>query len=101
MSFYSLLHTPKEYINIIFAEFRRILKKDGKLVIAVKKGTTEGLIDDEWYEGNKVYFSYFVEEELKKYLLQNQFRIEYFDTRKPYDFEIDVDRIYPIGTKTG
>jgi SAM-dependent methyltransferase len=99
LSFYSVVHTPKEYMNSMFAEFRRILKKGGKLIIAVKKGTSEGMIDDEWYEGNKVYFSYFVEEELKKYLLDNNFKIEYFNTRKPYDFEIDVDRSYAIGIK--
>ena len=99
LSFYSIVYTPKEYMNMIFAEFRRILKKDGKLMIAVKKGTSEGIIDDEWYEGNKVYFSYFSEEELKKYLQSQNFRIEYFHTRQPYNSEIQVDRIYAIVTK--
>ncbi len=99
ISFYSIIYTPKKYVNKIFAEFFRILKKEGKLFLVVKKGTTEGIIDDEWYEGNKVYFTHFTEDEIKEYFAQNNFSINFFDTRKPYDFEFDIDRIYAIATK--
>lgn len=99
VSFYSIIYTPKEYINKIFAEFSRILKRNGKLLIVVKKGTNEGIIDDEWYEGNKVYFTHFIENELKEYFVNNNFNIDFFETRKPYDFEFNVERIYAIGTK--
>ncbi len=64
-----------------------------------KKGATEGLIDDEWYEGNKVYFTHFLESEIKNYFEHNHFKIDFFEVRKPYDFEFNVDRIYAIGTK--
>jgi predicted metal-binding protein len=83
----------------IFTEFRRILKSNGKLLLVVKKGESEGIIDDEWYEHNKVYFTHFMEDDIKEYLTRHRFRIDYFDTRKPYDFEYQVDRIYAIGTK--
>lgn len=99
ISFYSIIYTPKEYINRIFAEFNRILKINGKLLIVVKKGTNEGIIDDEWFEGNKVYFTHFIESEIKDHLANSQFNVDFFDTRKPYDFEFNVDRIYAIGTK--
>lgn len=99
ISFYSIIYTPKRYINKIFAEFNRILKTGGPLLIVVKKGTFEGIIDDNWYEGNKVYFSHFLEEEIGSYFTDNNFKIKFLETRKPYDFEINVDRIYAIGTK--
>jgi ubiquinone/menaquinone biosynthesis C-methylase UbiE len=99
ISFYSILYTPKEHVNKIFAEFNRILKKGGKLLVVVKKGTEEGIIDDEWYEGNNVYFTHFVEEEIGEYLTNNNFKSDFMATRKPYDFEIDVERIYSISTK--
>lgn len=99
ISFYSIIYTPKEHVDKIFAEFNRVLKKGGKLLVVVKKGTEEGMIDDEWYEGNKVYFTHFVEEEIKNYLAQNNFKSEFIATRKPYDFEFDVERIYSISTK--
>ncbi len=100
ISFYSIIHTPKEYVNKIFSEFNRILKIGGKLLVVVKKGTGEGIIKDEWYEGNKIYFTHFTEEEIKNYFFNNNFTIDFFDTRKPHNFEIDVERIYAIGTKT-
>ena len=48
---------------------------------------------------NDVYFSLFSEDEITGYLLHNGFRIDCFDTRQPYDLEIEVDRIYVIATK--
>jgi len=99
ISFYSIIYTPKEHINKIFAEFNRILKKGGKLLVVVKKGTEEGIIDDEWYEGNKVYFTHFVEEEIGEYITNNNFKSDFIASRKPYDFEFNVERIYSISTK--
>lgn len=99
ISFYSIIYTPKEYIGRIFNEFDRILKPNGKLLVVVKKGTNEGIINDEWYEGNKVYFTHFLEDEIKDHFTQHNFTIDFFDTRKPYNFEFNVERIYAIGTK--
>ena len=99
ISFYSIIYTPKEFVNRIFAEFNRIMKPNGKLLIVIKKGTDEGLINDDWYEGNQVYFTHFVESEIKEYFAANSFRLDFLDTRKPYEFEYDIDRIYAIGTK--
>lgn len=100
ISFYSIIYTPKEYLEKIFIEFNRILKANGKLLVVVKKGTNEGIIDDEWYEGNKVYFTHFMEADIKKYFTNNNFHIDFLDVRKPYDFEFNVERIYAIGIKT-
>lgn len=99
ISFYSIIYTPKEYINRIFAEFNRIIKPNGRILIVIKKGTDEGFINDDWYEGNKVYFTHFIESEISEYFLANKFRLDFIDTRKPYEFEFNVDRIYAIGTK--
>lgn len=99
VSYYSIIYTPKDQIDRILTEFHRILKPDGKLLIVVKKGSTEGLIEDEWYEGEKVYFTYFHEREIESLFVRNNFKLNYILTRKPYDFEIKVDRIYAIATK--
>lgn len=99
ISFYSILYTPKEYVNSLFSEFHRVLKKNGKLLVVVKKGSSEGIIEDEWYEGNKVYFTHFVEEEIRDYYSKFFFNIDFLAIRDPYDFELPVERIYAIGTK--
>lgn len=99
ISFYSIVYTPKKYIDRMFKEFNRVLRPGGKILVTVKKGESEGIIDDEWYEGNKVYFTYFLEDEIKKFFNNNKFVLDFFDVRKPYDFEINVERIYTFGTK--
>ena len=99
ISYYSIIHTPKQFIHRIFAEFNRIIRQDGYLLVVVKKGTVEGFTEDDWYEGNQIYFTCFVENEIKAYFEANGFRLDYLHTRKPYEFEIDTERIYAIGTK--
>jgi SAM-dependent methyltransferase len=101
IAFYSIIYTPKKYVDTIFAEFNRILKPNGKLLVVVKKGSNEGIIDDEWYEGNKVYFTHFLEDEIRSYFSNSRFSLDFFETRKPYSFELNVERIYAIGTKIG
>ena len=99
ISFYSIIYTPKEYIHRIFSEFRRILKPHGKLLVVVKKGDTSGIIDHEWYEGNKVHFTLFNEIEIESFFTKADFSIDFFETRNPYSFEINMERIYCIGSK--
>ena len=99
IAFYSIIYTPKKYISKLFTEFNRILKTNGKLLVVVKRGSKEGIIDDEWYESSKLYFTHFMESEMRDYFVQSHFTLNVFDTRKPYDFEFDVERIYAIGTK--
>lgn len=99
VSFYSIIFTPKRELSKILLEFHRILKKTGKLLLVVKKGNQDGLLDDEWYEGNQVYFAKYMEKELEQNLNENGFLVEFTDTRKPCDNEVQVDRIYIIASK--
>jgi len=99
ISFYSILYSSKNLLNRIFENFNKILKPGGKLLVVIKKGVKEGFLEnDEWYK-TKVYFSLFVENEIVKYFQDAGFSIDFLETRKPYDFEMKVERIYAIGTK--
>ncbi len=99
VSFYSIIHTPKRFMRVLFCEFNRVLKKCGKILVVVKKGEAEGYVDE--LEGFKtcLYFAHFTEEEVKSFLEANGFRVIFLETRQPYDFEISVERIYVIGKK--
>ena len=99
ISFYSIIHTPKNETPRFFQEFNRILKPNGQLLLVTKKGESEGIISDAWYEGNEVYFTNYKETELKEYFASNGFEIEFQETRRPYHSEIEVERIYIIGRK--
>jgi ubiquinone/menaquinone biosynthesis C-methylase UbiE len=42
VSFYSIIHTPKRLVNVLFSEFSRVLRRDGKILVVVKRGSSEG-----------------------------------------------------------
>ncbi|MDF2570679.1 MAG: methylase involved in ubiquinone/menaquinone biosynthesis [Sporomusa sp.] len=99
ISFYSIIHTPKQYQSLIFREFNRTLKKGGKLLLVVKQGDSEAEIEELLGFETKLWFTHFSEDEIRDYLSQNGFAIRFLETRKPYDFEISNSRIYAIGEK--
>ena len=99
IAFYSIIYTPKNQVDKIFKEFNRILKVGGKVLLVVKKGKEAGIINNDWYEGNPVYFTHFMEDEIKGYFEDNGIEIDFLETRQPYDFEFNVDRIYAIAKK--
>lgn len=101
VSYYSIIHTPKRLVHTLFREFNRVLRKDGKILVVVKKDTTEGYVDELVGFKTPLYFTNFTEEELKDYMRASGFELVFLETRQPYDFEIPVERIYAIGRKIG
>jgi SAM-dependent methyltransferase len=99
VSFYSIIHTPKRLVRILFHEFNRVLKKSGRLLVVVKKGDTEGCVYELEGFKTRLHFTNFNEEELKTYLQTCGFELLFLETRQPYDFEIPVERIYALGKK--
>jgi len=99
ISFYSIIHTPKQFQPLLFQEFNRVLKMGGRISVVVKKGNTEGYINE--LEGYKtsLYFTNFNEDEIRNYLETKGFKVILLETRRPYDFEIPVDRIYATAIK--
>lgn len=99
LAYYSIIHTPKRQVSRLFDEFHRVLRPGGALLIAVKAGTTEGWMEDALDTGARIWFAYFTEEEIADHYREAGFRIEFMEQRKPYDTEIENERIYAVGVK--
>jgi len=96
ISYYSIIDTPKKFIPCILKEFKRVLKPGGYLLLVVKYGYEEGFITDLLGIKTEIYFSLFTEHEIRDYVIECGFEIIKIIIRKPYDFEIQNDRIYAV-----
>lgn len=99
IAFYSIIDTPKDHVGMLFREFRRVLKHGGRLLIAVKVGTTEGYLPDLLGIEAPIYFTLFTQEEIRQYYQAELFTLEFFELRDSYDFEISSARLFAIGRK--
>ncbi|MCK5592774.1 class I SAM-dependent methyltransferase, partial [Candidatus Bathyarchaeota archaeon] len=48
ISFYSIIHTPKQFVEVLFSEFKRVLRKGGKILVVVKKGPLKDTLTSYW-----------------------------------------------------
>jgi ubiquinone/menaquinone biosynthesis C-methylase UbiE len=86
----SVIHIPKSEVKNVLKGFNRILKPHGILYIAVKKGTGEKLEDRK--DGDKKFFAYYSESEIKRILKENGFKIlkVQFHRNKKNDLYINI-----------
>jgi ubiquinone/menaquinone biosynthesis C-methylase UbiE len=99
ISYYSVIDTPKIYLNKVMREFNRVLKIGGYLLLVVKEGATEGFQSDLLGIETEIYFSLFTEKEIEYFLKSNNFKIIKIEQRNPYADEISINRIFSISKK--
>jgi hypothetical protein len=76
-----------------------VLKKGGMILVVIKRGSSEGYVNDLLGFKTRLYSTYFTEEELENCLQNSGFELISMETRQPYEFEIPVERIYAAGKK--
>ena len=99
VSYYSIIHTPKRLLPGIFREFGRVLRRGGRLLLAVKEGDQEGYLDEFLAFATRIWFTYFRQEEIARFLTDAGFRMLLLERRCPLEGEIRVPRIFAVGEK--
>lgn len=99
VSYYSIIHTPKNLVHLLLREFYRVLKHQGYLLVVVKAGSDESIQNELIGIETEIVLSLYSEEEIREYLIRNGFDIFFIEKRDPYDFEIKEERIFAIGRK--
>ena len=99
VSYYSIIHTPKNLVHIILREYYRVLKPGGYLLIAIKAGSDERLQTEFIGIETEILLSLFDENEIREYIISNGFDIFFIEKREPYEFETNYERIFVIGKK--
>jgi ubiquinone/menaquinone biosynthesis C-methylase UbiE len=94
VAFYSLIYEAAEGTGAALAEFRRVLRPDGALVVAVHAG--EGLHHFGDYKGIAVDVELHLRSPaaLGALVRQAGFAIETLEVRAPYPFEHATERLY-------
>lgn len=78
----SLFNIPKEEIPKVLKEFKRVLKPDGIVFIAVKEGEGEKIIKKPKYNHEPIYMVFFNQQELEEFLTDAGFEIAHSITSK-------------------
>lgn len=78
LAYACLMHVPKSKLDNIFEQIKKVLKNDGVVYVAMKKGNGEGFRVQEKYLGAKRWFSLFNDKELREHI-NKYFNINSFD----------------------
>ncbi|HVO43133.1 MAG TPA: class I SAM-dependent methyltransferase [Aggregatilineales bacterium] len=99
-AFYSIIHIPREDVVNVLREFRRVLRPNGRLLLAFHIGQDVLRLDEWWGERVSIDFFYFTPDEMEGYLRAAGFEIDDVIQRKPYrDVEHQSRRAYIVAHK--
>lgn len=93
VAFYSLIHLPRGDLPVALRELRRVLRPDGRLVIAFHVGEEVRHFDELWGAPVDLDFVFFTVGQMRRELEAAGFAIERCTTREPYpDVEAQTTR---------
>ena len=101
VAFYSLIHLDRDRVNSALAKLSEALKPNGMLFIAFHIGEGELHRDEWWGHTVSVDFAFFGVDEMRGYLLEAGFTLEWVVEREPYaDVEHPSRRAYILARRS-
>ena len=97
----SLIHIPKKDVPSLIKKFKKILKKDGAIYIALQGGKSEEIFVDEPFKPDeKLFLNIISFDEIKNLLVKNGFSIVKHYEREPKSKEeLNYTKLYVIAKK--
>jgi SAM-dependent methyltransferase len=99
ISLYAIIHLKREAVVDVLREIFRVLQPSGKLLLACHRGQGEVHADERFGQRVCVDATLFDPDELRGYLMEAGFRVEEVLTRKPYEFEFQMEKVYVFAMK--
>jgi len=99
VSYYSLHDQPKRELADTLASWAAAIRPAGQLLVVVKEGTSDGVIDDPLGSELQVYWAEFTAPELRHAAEATAFHVDELIIREAYDDEIPTRRIYLLATR--
>ena len=94
-AFYSIIHVPRPDVATVLREFKRVLQPGGLLLLAFHSGDETRHLDEWWGQPVDVDFLFFTPDEMRAYLHEADFDVDWLVERAPYDgVEAPTQRAY-------
>ncbi len=101
-AFYSIIHIPRDEVVAALSEMKRVLRREGLLLLSFHVGDETLHVEDLWGEKVSLNFSFFRPDEMEDYLKSAGFDIEETIERPPYEtVEYQSHRAYIFARKPG
>jgi hypothetical protein len=100
IAYYALHDQPRARLDATFAEFARVLRPGGQLLVVAKEGTEEGLVADPLGSGLTVCWASQTGPDLAARATAAGFRIGTCEVRDPLPGEIAARRVYLAAERT-
>lgn len=101
-AFYSIIHIPRPQIPQALSELKRVLGKDGVLLVTFHIGSEIRHLDEWWDKKVSLDFIFFEREEMRNYLTAAGFTLEEVIERDPYpEIEVQTRRAYIFARNAG
>jgi SAM-dependent methyltransferase len=99
VSFYAIIHLPRDRVTRALKEMSRVLQPEGRLLVSFHGGEGE-LHRDEWYgEPVSIDVTLMSPDEMQTYLKAAGFSNVKVLEREPYEFEYQTQRLYALADK--